>query len=192
MQKVYFLVMSDRFLYFLPTWLLGIPFNALVKTGTLSLGTYFEKFPACHLIFWILCKLNQTCNPIDAQKCTRSKLFCILQIIQEQDEINSARNIIAALNIILKNLLINWISIWRKLQDGIWYNLCYNEIQVPKSHIIQHYCSRTYLSNDILPIQCLQIDHQPRFCWNLWSCSMILKIGFSLYNKQLFVFVAKN
>ena len=142
--------------YFLSTWLLGIPFNTLATTGILSLGTYFKNFRACHLIFWILCKLNQTCNPIDAQKCTRSKLFCILQVIQEQDQMNSARNILLVLNISLKNFLIDWISISRKLQDGIL-----------KSHIIQHHYIRTYLSNDILPIQCLQIDHEPRFCWHL-------------------------
>ena len=63
-----------------------IAWNSISNNRNLIIWDLFKKVSqACHLIFWILCKLNQTCNLIDAQKCTRSKLFCILQIIQEQD-----------------------------------------------------------------------------------------------------------
>ena len=63
-----------------------IAWNSISNNRNLIIWDLFKKVSqACHLIFWILCKLNQTCNPIDAQKCTRSKLFCILQIIQKQD-----------------------------------------------------------------------------------------------------------
>ena len=86
-----------------------IAWNSISNNRNLIIWGLFEKVSqACHLIFWILCKLNQTCNPIDAQKCTRSKLFCILQVIQEQDQMNSARNILL---IGLKNFFIDWISI---------------------------------------------------------------------------------